>query len=339
MSSFSLKERAFRLRDIACCHSAKKALSQQSKNAGSSTATTTTLSDGTHRRKKLPRAVPLPLRRFPENLLYLEFRRRYSLLASPDARPVNGEPGDERAATEALLQQLDLEPSSYRLGLSQIFLRAGTLSLLESQREEKLAEGLIHLQAHLRGYLARKRFQQRKVQELAICCIQRNVRKFLEIRDWPWWRLFIKIAPVLNVQRTEQELRLSREEVEQLKAKVEKLEKERSELKQSHDLLEVKGHFFAVVGGARVGGHLSSGAPVLSAVSFHDRRARSAGHAWPPSDAPSPPPVADTQNRHLSIHSSPGRGNNYTAGGRDGGWRCGTTGSAASGSLTGYLTT
>lgn len=155
-------------------------------------------------------AVRVRKQGFPENLLYLEFRRRYSLLASPDTRPVNGEPGDERAATEVLLQQLDLEASSYRLGLSQIFLRAGTLSLLESQREEKLAEGLIHLQAHLRGYLARKRFQQRKVQELAICCIQRNVRKFLEIRDWPWWRLFVKIAPVLNVQRTEQELRLSR---------------------------------------------------------------------------------------------------------------------------------
>ncbi|XP_065282535.2 unconventional myosin-XVIIIa-like isoform X1 [Dermacentor albipictus] len=185
-------------------------------------------------------AVRVRKQGFPENLLYLEFRRRYSLLASPDARLVNGDSGDERAATEALLQQLDLDPSGYRLGLSQIFLRAGTLSLLESQREEKLAEGLIHLQAHLRGFLARKRFQKRKVQELAICCIQRNVRKFLEIRDWPWWRLFIKIAPVLNVQRTEQELRLSREEVEQLKAKVEKLEKERSELKQGHDLLEAK---------------------------------------------------------------------------------------------------
>ncbi|XP_077511478.1 unconventional myosin-XVIIIa-like isoform X2 [Amblyomma americanum] len=186
-------------------------------------------------------AVRVRKQGFPENLLYLEFRRRYGLLASPDSRVVNGEESsDERAATEALLRQLDLEPSSYRLGLSQIFLRAGTISLLESQREEKLAEGLIHLQAHLRGYLARKHFQRRKVQELAICCIQRNVRKFLEIRDWPWWRLFVKIAPVLNVQRTEQELRLSRDEVEQLKAKVEKLEKERTELKQSHDMLEVK---------------------------------------------------------------------------------------------------
>ncbi|KAK8776141.1 hypothetical protein V5799_030514 [Amblyomma americanum] len=113
-------------------------------------------------------AVRVRKQGFPENLLYLEFRRRYGLLASPDSRVVNGEESsDERAATEALLRQLDLEPSSYRLGLSQ-------------------------------------------VQELAICCIQRNVRKFLEIRDWPWWRLFVKIAPVLNVQRTEQELRLSR---------------------------------------------------------------------------------------------------------------------------------
>ncbi|KAH8039321.1 hypothetical protein HPB51_005567 [Rhipicephalus microplus] len=150
-------------------------------------------------------AVRVRKQGFPENLLYLEFRRRYSLLASPDTRPVNGEPGDERAATEVLLQQLDLEASSYRLGLSQ-----APCPFWSPNGRRSWPEGLIHLQAHLRGYLARKRFQQRKVQELAICCIQRNVRKFLEIRDWPWWRLFVKIAPVLNVQRTEQELRLSR---------------------------------------------------------------------------------------------------------------------------------
>lgn len=54
---------------------------------------------------------------FPENLQYTEFRRRYSLLALADCTP---ERGDERAAVEALLHHLDMEPSSYRLGLSQV---------------------------------------------------------------------------------------------------------------------------------------------------------------------------------------------------------------------------
>ncbi|KAK9693691.1 IQ calmodulin-binding motif [Popillia japonica] len=62
---------------------------------------------------------------------------------------------------------------------SKIFFRSGVLTQLESQRDEKLAGMVVSLQAHCRGYLARKRLSQRKLQDLAVRCIQRNVRKFL----------------------------------------------------------------------------------------------------------------------------------------------------------------
>ena len=39
-------------------------------------------------------------------------------------------------------------------------------------------------------------------------CIQRNVVKFRTIEQWPWWRLFTKVKPLLNVHRTEEELQL-----------------------------------------------------------------------------------------------------------------------------------
>jgi len=42
---------------------------------------------------------------------------------------------------------------------------------------------------------------------LAVRCIQRNVRKFMVVRDWPWWRLLVRVTPLLNVHRTEEELR------------------------------------------------------------------------------------------------------------------------------------
>ena len=48
-------------------------------------------------------------------------------------------------------------------------------------------------------------FQQ--LQHLAITCVQRNVKKYVAIKEWPWWRLYTKIQPLLDVHRTEEELK------------------------------------------------------------------------------------------------------------------------------------
>lgn len=46
-----------------------------------------------------------------------------------------------------------------------------------------------------------------QLQHTAISCIQKNVKKFMLIRDWPWWRLYVRVKPLLNVHRTEEELK------------------------------------------------------------------------------------------------------------------------------------
>lgn len=64
-------------------------------------------------------ALRLHKQGFPEHIQYSEFRRRFAVLAPAEARaqaPVL----DERAAVEAILAHLDLDSSSYRLGLSQV---------------------------------------------------------------------------------------------------------------------------------------------------------------------------------------------------------------------------
>lgn len=90
--------------------------------------------------------------------------------------------------------------------LFQIFFRDGVLTRLEAQRDERLTGTIVELQARCRGYLSRKRLAQRKLQDLAVRCIQRNVRRFVAVRDWPWWRLLVRVTPLLNVHRTEEEL-------------------------------------------------------------------------------------------------------------------------------------
>ncbi|XP_046735176.1 unconventional myosin-XVIIIa isoform X5 [Diprion similis] len=122
----------------------------------------------------------------------------------------------------------------------QIFFRSGALEQLESQRDEKLTGHVILLQARCRGYLARRKLNTLKLQDMAVRCIQRNVRKLMSVREWPWWRLYVKVAPLLNVHRTEDQLKARTEELEVLRAKVERLEQERNHLKHDNDKLENK---------------------------------------------------------------------------------------------------
>ncbi|XP_071540833.1 unconventional myosin-XVIIIa-like [Panulirus ornatus] len=184
-------------------------------------------------------ALRLHKQGFPEHLQYSEFRRRFAVLAPAEARaqaPVL----DERAAVEAILAHLDLDSSSYRLGLSQIFFRTGAISRLEEQRDLVLTDVITQFQAHCRGYLARKRLEKRKIQETAIRCIQKNVRKFMGVRDWPWWRLLVRVTPLLNVHRTEEELRTTKDELDAVRARLDKVEKERNNFKHENEKLETR---------------------------------------------------------------------------------------------------
>lgn len=77
-------------------------------------------------------------------------------------------------------------------------------------------------------------------QELAVRCIQRNVRAFLMVRDWPWWRLLVRVTPLLNVHRTEEQLKAANDELQMLKGKLDKIETERATLKAENEKLEAK---------------------------------------------------------------------------------------------------
>lgn len=41
---------------------------------------------------------------------------------------------------------------------------------------------------------------------LALQVVQRNLRKYLQLRTWPWWKLWQRVKPLLNVTRIEDEI-------------------------------------------------------------------------------------------------------------------------------------
>ncbi|KAM4743337.1 unconventional myosin-XVIIIa isoform 3-T4 [Anableps anableps] len=192
------------------------------------------------RGSKLLDALRIYRQGYPDHMVFSEFRRRFDVLA-PHLTKKNGRNNivpDEKRAVEELLESLELEKSSYHMGLSKVFFRAGTLSRLEEQRDVQTRTNISLFQAACRGYLARQAFKKRKIQDLAIRCIQKNIKKNRGVKDWPWWKLFTTVRPLIEVQLTEEQIRGKDEEIQQLKQKLEKVEKERNELRLNSDRLE-----------------------------------------------------------------------------------------------------
>nr|XP_019595005.1 PREDICTED: unconventional myosin-XVIIIa isoform X4 [Rhinolophus sinicus] len=177
---------------------------------------------------------------YPDHMVFSEFRRRFDVLA-PHLTKKHGRNYivvDEKRAVEELLESLDLEKSSCCMGLSRVFFRAGTLARLEEQRDEQTSRNLTLFQAACRGYLARQHFKKKKIQDLAIRCVQKNIKKNKGVKDWPWWKLFTTVRPLIEVQLSEEQIRNKDEEIQQLRGKLEKVEKERNELRLNSDRLE-----------------------------------------------------------------------------------------------------
>ncbi|XP_037403493.1 unconventional myosin-XVIIIa isoform X2 [Pygocentrus nattereri] len=189
---------------------------------------------------KLLDALRIYRQGYPDHMVFSEFRRRFDVLAPHLTKKLgrNYIVKDEKRAVEELLESLDLEKSSYHMGLSRVFFRAGTLAKLEEQRDEQTRRNITLFQAACRGYLSRQAFKKRKVQDLAIRCIQKNIKKNRGVKGWPWWKLFTNVRPLVEVQLTEEQIRGKDEEIQNLRMKFEKVEKERNELRLNTDRLE-----------------------------------------------------------------------------------------------------
>uniref|UniRef100_A0A8C4UTT7 Myosin XVIIIA n=1 Tax=Falco tinnunculus TaxID=100819 RepID=A0A8C4UTT7_FALTI len=93
------------------------------------------------------------------------------------------------------------------MGLSRVFFRAGSLARLEEQRDAQTSRNITLFQAACRGFLARQQFKKRKIQDLAIRCVQKNIKKNKGVKGWPWWKLFTTVRPLIEVQLTEDQIR------------------------------------------------------------------------------------------------------------------------------------
>ncbi|KAJ2373104.1 class II myosin, partial [Coemansia sp. RSA 2611] len=183
---------------------------------------------------------------FPNRVAFPEFRQRYEILA-PNTIPRQVFV-DSKQAASLLLDALKMDKAKYRLGHTKVFFRAGVLAELEEIRDVELSKIITQFQAVARGALSRSRFRRRIEQARAIRVIQRNARVYNELSEWPWWKLYRTVKPLLHVTRVDEEMRKKESRIVELEAKVRGEEEERRRLETGrHDLERAKSDIEALL--------------------------------------------------------------------------------------------
>ncbi|XP_071547345.1 myosin heavy chain, muscle-like isoform X32 [Panulirus ornatus] len=181
---------------------------------------------------------------FPNRMLYPDFKHRYNILNPRITKNLE----DPKQATQELIDDVQLEAEKYRMGHTKVFFRAGVLGALEEIRDDRLAKIISWLQAWIRGYTSRKVYKRLQEQRVALIVVQRNLRKFMQLRTWPWYRLWQKVKPLLNVTRVEDEIRALEERAAKAEENYDREAKLRKELEAANvALLEEKNNLLVAL--------------------------------------------------------------------------------------------
>ncbi|XP_056602765.1 myosin heavy chain, fast skeletal muscle-like [Triplophysa dalaica] len=167
---------------------------------------------------------------FPSRIPYADFKQRYKVL-NASVIP-EGTFMDNKKASEKLLGSIDVDHEEYRFGHTKVFFKAGLLGTLEEMRDEKLANLVTMTQALFRGFLMRREFVKMTARRDAIYTIQYNIRSFMNVKHWPWMKVYYKIKPLLKSAETEKELSSMKEDFAKCKEDLVKAEAKKKELEE-----------------------------------------------------------------------------------------------------------
>ena len=151
--------------------------------------------------------IRICMRGFPNRVPYADFKARYWILAQAEINSSS----DNKVAVYAMMDKINFSRERYRLGHSMVFFRAGAMARLEEERDAIVLSLVRKLQAEiLKRFKSRDYAKRRDQRELVRVC-QRQLRKFMALRDWGWFIILQKTRPLIGLTNPEEELRLLEE--------------------------------------------------------------------------------------------------------------------------------
>ncbi|KAI5151115.1 myosin heavy chain 9/10/11/14, partial [Enteropsectra breve] len=127
----------------------------------------------------------------------------------------------------------ELKINNYKIGKTMIFFRQGVLADLEDRRENAMAKICGAIQNIVRMQMEVKRREDQDIKMKGLLQLQRNSADIVKMLRWKWWRLIMRIKPLLNDDGNSKR-RIAIEELEG------KIENYKEEIKNTKELLNSK---------------------------------------------------------------------------------------------------
>jgi len=166
----------------------------------------------------------------PNRMLYEDFKQRYKILGATFFASM-----DDKAAVKATFNDVGLDPEKYRVGATKVFFRAGVLGEVEDIRDEVIGKMVNAVQNWVRGYLGRKNYKILQAQRLALVVVQRNIRKYMSMKSWPWFYLWQRVKPLINQPRMDDLIAALRERSDASVSACKEAEDKAIRLEQEHE--------------------------------------------------------------------------------------------------------
>uniref|UniRef100_A0AC34GPD8 Myosin motor domain-containing protein n=1 Tax=Panagrolaimus sp. ES5 TaxID=591445 RepID=A0AC34GPD8_9BILA len=142
---------------------------------------------------------------FPNRTLHPDFVQRYAILAADESKS-GGEPmAIAEKMLARLVRQKNLTDENFRVGKTKVFFKAGIVASLEDLRDLRLAELITGFQSQIRSYYRTIDVKRRREQITALKVLHHNIRNFIKLQTWAWFKLYGKIKPLM-AQGKEQEV-------------------------------------------------------------------------------------------------------------------------------------
>ena len=171
---------------------------------------------------------------YPNRLFFSEFRLRYEVLVS--GMPKGYIEGQK--ACHLILKKLSLDENLYKVGLTKVFFKSGVLAEIEERREAMVRELITQFQSISRGYLQRQKVRKTLFKAQATSIIKRNFELYLGMKSNPWWKLYVKMRPLLIVSRESGRSKAQDMTIKKLEQNVKEIESERDAIKGNHKKIE-----------------------------------------------------------------------------------------------------
>ena len=148
--------------------------------------------------------IRICMRGFPNRMLYPDFKLRYACLGSEELKSSD----DNKTAVYALMDKIGFSRDRYRLGHTLVFFRAGALAGLEEARDDLVLRFLRMFQGEVRKRTRGAEYLRRANQRELINVAQRNLRKYMSLRDWGWFIVIQRTRPLIGKSDPNEELNI-----------------------------------------------------------------------------------------------------------------------------------